>query len=112
MRLRNIKGAEEFIASSEFVIQSPEEYKNKWNTFFENNNPIHIEIGMGKGKFIHAMAEQNPEINYIGIEMYSSVLYRAIEKDNRWNVPICILSAWMLKILQIFLVNQKLTAFI
>lgn len=80
MRLRNIKGAEEFIASSEFVIQSPEEYKNKWNTFFENNNPIHIEIGMGKGKFIHAMAEQNPGINYIGIEMYSSVLYRAIEK--------------------------------
>ena len=80
MRLRNIKGAEEFIASSEFVIQTPEEYKGKWKTFFGNDNPIHIEIGMGKGKFIHAMAEQNPEINYIGIEMYSSVLYRAIEK--------------------------------
>ena len=80
MRLRNIKGAEEFIASSEFVIQTPEEYKGKWNTFFGNDNPIHIEIGMGKGKFIHAMAEQNPGINYIGIEMYSSVLYRAIEK--------------------------------
>ena len=50
MRLRNIKGAEEFIASSEFVIQTPEEYKGKWNTFFGNDNPIHIEIGMGKGK--------------------------------------------------------------
>ena len=80
MRLRNIKGAEEFIASSEFVIQTPEEYKGKWNTYFGNDNPIHIEIGMGKGKFIHAMAEQTPGINYIGIEMYSSVLYRAIEK--------------------------------
>mgnify|MGYP000086299490 CR=1 FL=1 len=80
MRLRNIKGAEEFIASSEFVIQTPEEYKGKWNTFFGNDNPIHIEIGMGKGKFIHSLAEQNPNVNYIGIEMYSSVLYRAIEK--------------------------------
>ena len=49
-------------------------------TFFGIDNPIHFEIGMGKGKFIHAMAEQNPGINYIGIEMYSSVLYRAIEK--------------------------------
>ena len=112
MRLRNIKGAEEFIASSEFVMQTPEEYKGKWNTFFGNDNPIHIEIGMGKGKFIHAMAEQTPGINYIGIEMYSSVLYRAIEKDSRQNVPICILSEWTQKILQKFLIKQRLTAFI
>lgn len=80
MRLRNIKGAEEFIANSIYVIQKPQEYRGKWNTFFENENPLHIEIGMGKGKFIHTLAAQNPHINYIGIEMYSSVLYRAIEK--------------------------------
>lgn len=80
MRLRNIKGAEDFIANSVYVIQNPEEYKGKWNTFFENKAPLHIEIGMGKGKFIHSLAQSAPDTNFIGIEMYSSVLYRAIEK--------------------------------
>lgn len=87
MRLRNIKGAEEFIANSIYVVQKPEEYKGIWHTFFKNENPIHIEIGMGKGKFIHSLAEQNPDINYIGIEMYSSVLYRAIEKRQECDLP-------------------------
>lgn len=87
MRLRNIKGAEEFIANSIYVIQQPQQYRGKWSTFFENENPLHIEIGMGKGKFIHALAEQNPHINYIGIEMYSSVLYRAIEKRQEVDLP-------------------------
>jgi len=80
MRLRNIKGSREAVAASEFVIQNPEEYKGRWNTLFGNNNPIHIEIGTGKGKFIIQMALQNPNINYIGIEKYSSVLLRALEK--------------------------------
>lgn len=87
MRLRNIKGAEEFIANSIYVIQKPQEYRGKWNTFFENENPLHIEIGMGKGKFIHTLAARNPHINYIGIEMYSSVLYRAIEKRQEADLP-------------------------
>lgn len=87
MRLRNIKGAEEFIANSIYVVQNPEEYRGKWNTFFENENPLHIEIGMGKGKFIHTLAAQNPAVNYIGIEMYSSVLYRAIEKRQETDLP-------------------------
>ena len=87
MRLRNIKGAEEFIASSEFVIQTPEEYKGKWETFFGNDNPIHIEVGMGKGRFIIDMAKLHPEINYIGIEKYSSVLVRAIEKQTEEQLP-------------------------
>lgn len=80
MRLRNIKGSREEIAASEFTINSPENYKGKWNEVFGNNNPIHIEVGMGKGKFITTLAQQNPDINYIGIEKYSSVLIRAIEK--------------------------------
>lgn len=80
MRLRNIKGSKEFIEASPFVIQKPEEYKGKWSLLFQNNHPLHIEIGMGKGQFIHQLAEQNPQNNYIGIEMYSSVLYRALEK--------------------------------
>ena len=80
MRLRNIPGSRETIATNEFVIQNPEQYKGKWHELFNNENPIHIEIGMGKGKFITTLALQNPNINYIGIEKFSSVLLRAIEK--------------------------------
>ena len=54
--------------------------KGKWKLFFGNSNPIHIEVGMGKGRFITALSMLNPDINYIGIEKYSSVLYRALEK--------------------------------
>lgn len=80
MRLRNIKGAKEVVEASEFVVQNPKEYQGKWNTFFGNSNPIHIEIGMGKGQFITELAKQHPEINYIGIEKYTSVLVRALPK--------------------------------
>lgn len=80
MRLRNIKGSREEIAVNEYVVHEPEKLKANWKGYFENNNPIHIEIGMGKGKFICQLAKENPHINYIGIEKYSSVLIRAIEK--------------------------------
>lgn len=80
MRLRNIKGSREMVAADENVVNNPEQYKGKWNMVFGNDNPIHVEIGMGKGKFIMEMATQHPEINYIGIEKYSSVLLRALEK--------------------------------
>lgn len=86
MRLRNVKGARENIAASQFVIHNPEEYKGKWRELFQNNNPIHIEIGMGKGKFIQTLASNNPNINYIGIEKFSSVLIRAIEKRNELEI--------------------------
>ena len=80
MRLRNIPGAEEVIAESVYVIHEPKQYKGKINSLFEYEQPIHIEIGMGKGKFITEMARLHPEINYIGIERYSSVLLRALQK--------------------------------
>lgn len=80
MRLRNVKGSRETIAANEYVVHEPEAYKGKWKEFFENDNPIHIEIGMGKGQFIMELAKQNPNINYVGIEKYSSVLVRALEK--------------------------------
>ena len=80
MRLRNIKGSKEFIEASPYVIQEPENWKGKWFELFHKDHPLHIEIGMGKGQFIHELAANNPDINYIGIEMYSSVLYRALEK--------------------------------
>ncbi|MDE7325851.1 MAG: tRNA (guanosine(46)-N7)-methyltransferase TrmB [Lachnospiraceae bacterium] len=80
MRLRNIKGAKEAIALSPYVVQKPEQYRGRWNEFFGNNHPLHIEIGMGKGKFITSLAQKNPGINYIGIELYESVLIRAVTK--------------------------------
>lgn len=78
MRLRNIPGSLEVIAKSSYVIHTPK--KGKWNCIFGNDNPIYIEIGMGKGKFITTLAKQNPNINYVGIEKYTSVLLRAIQK--------------------------------
>lgn len=80
MRLRNIKGADEAVANSPYCIASPESLKGSWNTYFCNDHPIHIEIGMGKGQFIMALANRHPEINYIGIERYTSVLLRALQK--------------------------------
>lgn len=81
MRLRNIKGSKEFIAANDFVIHEPENYKGKWKEeIFNNDRPIHIEVGMGKGRFIMELARRNPDINYVGIEKYSSVLLRGIQK--------------------------------
>ena len=81
MRLRNIKNASERLAQNERdFVANPALYKGKWNTVFGNDNPIHIEIGMGKGQFLTKLAELNPNINYIGIEKFTSVLLRASEK--------------------------------
>lgn len=80
MRLRNITGSREVIADSIYVVQEPQEKKGRWKEVFGNDRPVQIEIGMGKGKFLHTLAKENPDINYIGIEKYSSVLLRAIQK--------------------------------
>ena len=80
MRLRNVTGSREVIAENIYVVHEPTEYKGKWHTLFNNDNPLHVEIGMGKGRFIMTLAEQNPNINYIGIEKYSTVLLRALQK--------------------------------
>ena len=87
MRLRNVKGAREKIAADEYTVKEPETLKGKWHEFFENDNPIHIEIGMGKGKFIMELAERNPQINYVGIEKFSSVLVRALQKMEQKELP-------------------------
>ena len=80
MRLRNIPGADEAIADSPHCIQEPMAEKGRWNLIFGNDHPVHIEIGMGKGQFIMQLAKDHPDINYIGIERYSSVLLRALQK--------------------------------
>lgn len=80
MRLRNITGADEVIEKSEYVIKNPQSLKGSYTTIFERQVPLHIEIGMGKGRFLMDMATAHPDINYIGIEKYSSVLLRAVQK--------------------------------
>lgn len=87
MRLRNVPGSRDMIAESKYTIKNETENKGKWKEIFKNNHPIHIEIGMGKGQFIMTLAEKNPNINYIGIEKYSSVLVRAIEKQEVVDLP-------------------------
>lgn len=85
MRLRNVPGAADMIAESPFSVCGPEEWKGRWREMFGNDRPIHIEIGMGKGKFLLTLAEKNPKINYIGIEKFSSVLVRAVEKTEEFE---------------------------
>ena len=80
MRLRNIPGSREVIADHPSCILEENPQKGNWADIFGNSNPIHIEVGMGKGRFIMSLARLNPDINYIGIEKYSSVLVRALEK--------------------------------
>ena len=88
MRLRNIPGADEVVSNSPFCINEPTKLKGKYKTkLFNNDNPIYIEIGMGKGKFITTLAKENPNINYIGIERYTSVLLRAIQKVQNEEIP-------------------------
>ena len=87
MRLRNIPGAEEVVSNSPYCIQNPTELRGKWHSFFKNEHPIHIEVGMGKGKFIMQLAALHPDINYIGIERYTSVLLRAVQKMEEQPLP-------------------------
>lgn len=80
MRLRNITGSREAVANDRYVITEPEKLKGAWRNQFGNDNPIHLEIGSGKGKFLMELAASNPNINYVGLEKYSSVLLRALER--------------------------------
>lgn len=80
MRLKNVKGAGEVIDASSYIIKEPEKFKGHFSDLFENKNPLHLEIGMGKGDFIIEMANTFPNINFIGMEMYDSVIVRAVQK--------------------------------
>lgn len=79
MRIRNLKNSQELLDNCLYLIKDPKNYKGKFNNLFNNDNPIHIEIGMGKGRFIYETALQNPNINFIGIEKHSNVIVRAIK---------------------------------
>lgn len=87
MRLRNIPGAREAIGVSEYVVSEERECVGGWSEIFGNGQPIHIEIGTGKGRFITELAARHPKINYVGIEKYSSVLFRATQKMEENPLP-------------------------
>ena len=87
MRLRNVKNKEEILKNTTYLITNPEEYKSIWNKLFGNNHKLYIEVGMGKGDFIIENAKRYPDINFIGIEKYDSVIARAIEKANLEELP-------------------------
>ncbi len=87
MRLRNVKGASNIINSNPYIINDVESYKGRFKSLFNNDNNIHLEIGMGKGNFIIGMAKMYPNINFIGIEKYDSVIVRALEKLEDVDLP-------------------------
>lgn len=86
MRLKHVKGADEIIKKGTYFIENEKEYKGIWHKVFNNNNPIYIEIGMGKGDFIIENAIRYPNINFIGIEKYDSVIIRAVQKSNELDI--------------------------
>ncbi len=87
MRQRNVKNKEFIINNSRYIILSPCEYINSWHSVFNNNNPIYIEVGMGKGDFIIENAKRYPDINFIGIEKYDSIIAIALKKIDKEDLP-------------------------
>lgn len=88
MRLKKVKDAKEIVENSFYYVCNPKEKFGNWKTFFGNSNPIHIEIGMGKGKFIINMAKKYPNVNFVGIEKYDSVLVKAVKQLDTLEEPL------------------------
>ena len=87
MRLKHVKGADEAIKKSNYIIQDPYVLKGKYSSVFKNNNPIYLEVGMGKGDFLIENALKYPNINFLGIEKYDSVIVRAVQKLEVEDIP-------------------------
>lgn len=87
MRLRNIPGAESALAEYPTFVQNPVSYKGKWHERFGNNNPIHVEIGCGKGRFLNTLAAQHPDINFIAVELKAEVVLRAVQRTEYREIP-------------------------
>ncbi|MBG9796869.1 tRNA (guanosine(46)-N7)-methyltransferase TrmB [Brevibacillus laterosporus] len=87
MRLRNIPGAEDMLRQFPTYVDNPSQYKGKWSDCFGNNNPIHVEIGSGKGRFINTLAARFPSINFIAIELKAEVLYRTAQRTEQKEIP-------------------------
>ena len=86
MKYNTIKNASNILENSSYLVKNPENYKGKWNELFGNNNPICIELGMGRASFIIGMAKKNPNINYIGIELDINQTAHALTSLNITNL--------------------------
>lgn len=103
MRLRKVKNADEIIAHSRYIINDGEKYKNNWGKVFQNNNPIHLEIGCGKGRYIYDLARTYENINFIGVEKFDNVIVRACQKLETSELKnICLLKIDALELSEIF----------
>ncbi|CAM3327874.1 MULTISPECIES: tRNA (guanosine(46)-N7)-methyltransferase TrmB [Brevibacillus] len=87
MRLRNIPGAESALREYPTFVDNPVSYKGKWRERFGNDNPIHVEIGCGKGRFINTLAERHPDINFIAVELKAEVVLRAVQRTEYRKIP-------------------------
>jgi len=87
MRQRNVKNKKEIIENSNYVVNNPMELFNNWHSLFGNDNPIYIEIGMGKGNFVIGNAKRYPNVNFIGIEKFDSILALALKKMDELELP-------------------------
>ena len=87
MEYNIVKDADKILLRSSYVIDNPKQFKNKWCEVFGNNNPINLELGMGRGEFIINMAKQNPRINFIGLELNESQTATAVQKIGNQNIP-------------------------
>ena len=87
MRLKNVPGAAEYIANSPYATSDPQQHKGNWKALFGNDHPVRLEIGMGKGQFMIGMSEAEPDVNFIGMEKYSSVIKRAVQKQEEHQRP-------------------------
>lgn len=102
MRLRNVKNKEEILNASSFLVKNPKDYCGRWNIYFGNKNPIYIEIGMGKGQFIREHAKKFPNVNFIGIEKYDSVVAKCLPKIDEELTNLAIIRMDALEIDQVF----------
>lgn len=87
MQYNKIKDADKIISKSAYLVKNPSHYKNKWQDFFGNKNPLNLELGMGRGEFIISMAKNNPNINFIGLEICDSQIVNAVKKLEGQNLP-------------------------
>ncbi len=88
MRLRNIPGAQEAVAAHPLCDSDETPLAGQWSSIFENDHPLHLEIGTGKGQFLVTLASLHPELNFVGIEMFDSVLVRALQRVDASDPPL------------------------
>lgn len=103
MRYNVVKNASSILESNSYLIKKPYAYKGKWNTLFKNNNPICLELGMGRGSFIIEMAKMHPNINYIGLELDKNQTATALKNIKDQKIPnLKMINADALKVAEIF----------